>query len=90
MGDTPLFCYLRETKGLLCLQCVLEDCDETDPSCLYRTMKDRKEYWREYYKENRTRKLGAAKARNNANRKEYLTYQKNYRKKRSKTNVIKN
>ncbi len=70
---------IRETKGLLCLQCVLADCDEDDPLCLYREAKGRKTYWREYYQTNREKKIQAAKERQQANCHDHVVAVRRYR-----------
>jgi hypothetical protein len=79
MGDATLWNAIREVKGLLCLQCKIDPCDESDPRCLYSLAKSRTQYQRDYYQANRDKKLAATKARNAEKHDEYLAYQAAYR-----------
>lgn len=76
MRQEQLFPNSRQVAGLLCLQCPLEICDESDPGCLYVRAESRKDYYREHYQANREKKIAAAKERNKTP--EYRLYQIEY------------
>lgn len=79
-----LFPNSRDAIDLLCLQCVLDACDEDDPGCLYRQTRPtvttkRREYMADYYTDNRDKKIAAASERQKANRPERAAYMREYR-----------
>ena len=90
MRDGGVFVRERRGRGvvavatkadLTCLKCVLFDCDEDSPQCLYQIARTRKEYYADYYRANREAKIAAAKQRNNANPRD-ASYYREYRARR--------
>lgn len=90
MSQRQLFPNSREVAGLLCLSCVLDACDESDPGCLYRQARPpvtitRRGYMADYYQDNREKKIAAAKERNQADPAAYAAYMREYRARKRET-----